>query len=274
MKKIGLIIVMVLIIGGLSLFIREVFGAEKKVKTPAAGKEMSLGEKVYGAHCAVCHGTKGDGKGPGTALMWREKNNQLLNVQARDFTIGVFKFRSTPTGCLPTDADLLHTVTEGIPKSFMPSHKGLSLAERKAVIEYIKTFSKRWKEEEPCQTFSVRKPDWVGTLASAEKGKKVYKDMKCWECHGDRGEGDGPKADKLKDDWGQRIFPFDFTTGDLKRGTSPENIYLAYTTGLDGTGMPSYEDSLSEEDRWHLVSYTLQLMDLGLIESMAALEKK
>jgi hypothetical protein len=54
--------------------------------------------------------------------------------------------------------------------------------------------------------------------------------------------------------------PFDFTTGTLKRGSSPENIYITYTTGLDGTGMPSYEDSLPEEDRWHLDSYTLRLM--------------
>jgi len=239
-------------------------------KAYGAEKDLKLGKQVYDAHCAVCHGTKGDGKGPGSALKWKEKSGQLLNVQARDFTVGVFKFRSTPTGCLPTDDDLMHTITEGIPKSFMPSHKALSEKERKAVIAYIKTFSKRWKEEEPCKTFVVKKPDWVGSPASIEKGKKIYKDMKCWECHGERGEGDGPKADRLKDDWGYRIFPFDFTTADLKRGTTPENIYLAYTTGLDGTGMPSYEDSLSEEDRWHLVSYTLKLMGIVWVDSMTA----
>jgi len=239
-------------------------------KAYGAEKDLKLGKQVYDAHCAVCHGTKGDGKGPGAALKWREKSGQLLNVQARDFTVGVFKFRSTPTGCLPTNDDLLHTVTEGIPKSFMPSHKVLSQKEREAVLAYIKTFSKRWKEEEQCKPFVVKKPDWVGSLASIEKGKKIYKDMKCWECHGERGEGDGPKADRLKDDWGYRIFPFDFTTADLKRGTTPENIYLAYTTGLDGTGMPSYEDSLSEEDRWHLVSYTLKLMGSAGANSMTA----
>jgi mono/diheme cytochrome c family protein len=91
-------------------------------------------------------------------------------------------------------------------------------------------------------------------------GEKVYKDMKCWECHGNEGKGDGTKANDLKDDWGDKILPFNFTTGTLKRGSSPENVYLTFTTGLDGTGMPSYEDSLNEEDRWHLVSYTLKLM--------------
>ncbi len=225
-----------------------------------ADKAVNLGKTVFETHCAMCHGLKGDGKGAGGAMRWSEKSSQLLNVQARDFTIGVFKFRSTATGCLPTNDDLMNIVKDGIPKSFMSSYNALSQEEKVAVVEYIKTFSKRWKEEQACETISVKKPVWVGSLASAEKGKNVYKDMKCWECHGETGLGDGAKADKLKDDQGHRIFPFDFTTADLKRGTTPENIYLTFTTGLDGTGMPSYEDSLGEENRWHLVSYTLKLM--------------
>ena len=48
------------------------------------------------------------------------------------------------------------------------------------------------------------------------------------------------------------------------RSMPDENVYLTFTTGLDGTGMPSYADSLKEDDRWHLVSYTLKLM--GLVE--------
>ncbi|KJU87161.1 hypothetical protein MBAV_000646, partial [Candidatus Magnetobacterium bavaricum] len=37
-------------------------------------------------------------------------------------------------------------------------------------------------------------------------------------------------------------------------------INTTFTSGLDGTGMPSYQDTLKEDDRWHLVSYTLKLM--------------
>ncbi len=251
----GFIILIPFLLFGVMLFSgTEGYGVEKKV---------DIGKRLYDTYCAVCHGTKGDGKGIGGSLLWLEKNGQLLNVQARDFTVGVFKFRSTPTGCLPTDDDIMHIITNGIPKSFMSSFKHLSQQEREALVEYIKTFSRRWKEEERCEPITARKPEWVGSPSSILKGEKMDKEVKCWECHGERGEGDGPKADRLKDDWGQRIFPFDFTTADLKRGTTPENIYMAYTTGLDGTGMPSYEDSLSEEDRWHLVSYTLKLMGMA-----------
>lgn len=226
-----------------------------------AENETAPGKKVYEERCMICHGAKGDGKGLVGIIKRAEKSGRVLDVRPRDFTTGVFRFRSTPTGCLPDDKDLMRLVDTGITKSFMPPHKDeLSAEKKKAVIEYMKTFSERWREEEPCEGISVNKPKWVGTRASVEKGIRIYKEMKCWECHGDDGRGKGPKADKIKDDWGNPIPPFNFTAGALKRGGSPEDVYITFTSGLDGTGMPSYEDSLNEEDRWHLVSYTLKLM--------------
>ena len=222
---------------------------------------LELGKKVYGVRCLLCHGAQGDGKGYVGTIRRAEKSGRILEVLSRDLIPGVFRFRTTPTGCLPDDADLLNTVTEGIPVSFMPSHKELPLAERVAVIEYVKEFSGRWYEEDLCDTIEMEEPDWVGSPRSIERGSEVYKEMKCGECHGYDGKGDGPKSNEIFDDWGKRIVPFNFATGELKRGSSAQNVYITFTTGLDGTGMPSYEDSLNEEDRWHLVSYTLKLMN-------------
>ncbi len=222
--------------------------------------KIQLGKKVYQKYCTICHGGKGDGKGLIGIIHRVEKSGLKWSTYPRDFRVGVFKFRSTPTGCLPTDEDLFRIINNGIPRSGMPSHKDVSAEDIEAVKEFIKTYAKRWEEEDPCDPIPVKKPDWVGEVASVNKGKAVYQDMKCWECHGYEGKGDGPKSGDLKDDWGDQILPFDFTSGALKRGSSPENIYITYTTGLDGTGMPSYEDSLNEEDRWHLDSYTLKLM--------------
>ncbi len=224
--------------------------------------EVERGKEVYNKYCTICHGGKGDGKGLVGIIHRVEKKGLTWTIYPRDLTVGTFKFRTTSTGCLPTDDDLTRTVTSGILRSGMPSHKDVTEKDRLAVLEYIKTFSIRWEEEDPCDPLSVKKPDWVGSASSVKKGEKVYKDMKCWECHGYEGMGDGPKSGELKDDWGDKILAFDFTAGTLKRGSSPENIYLTFATGLDGTGMPSYEDSLKEEDRWHLVSFTLKLMGL------------
>ena len=231
--------------------------------TAAAAEEALSGKQIYEERCLICHGAKGDGKGLATDMRRSEKSGRILKVTPRDFTRGVFRFRSTPTGCMPSERDLMRLVDGGITRSFMPPHKDdLSPEQKKAVIDHVKTFSNRWKDEAPCDEIPIKKPSWVGSRSSVEKGKKIYKDMKCWECHGDDGRGLGPKSDKIKDDWGQPIPPFNFTVGALKRGGTPEDVYITFTTGLDGTGMPSYEDSLNEQDRWDLVSYTLKLMGL------------
>lgn len=250
-----------------SLFI--LIGMALVFYTPAQESEegyearLERGKKIYEIHCLICHGSEGDGRGPLNTIRRVEMSGRVLEIFPRDLAMGVFRFRTTPTGCLPTDNDLMTIISEGIPRSFMAPFKDkLTRDEITTVIEYIKTFSSRWEYEEPCEPVAINKPQWVGNEKSVKKGEKVYKDMKCGECHGYKGKGDGPKSNDLRDDWGKPILPFNFATGDLKRGSTPENIYITFTTGLDGTGMPSYEDSLNEEDRWHLVSYTLKLMGM------------
>jgi len=226
----------------------------------AFGSDAEIGKKVYQKYCVICHGDKGDGKGLVGIIHRFEKSGLVWDIYPRDFTVGTYKFRTTPTGCLPDDSDMLTIIKDGIPRSGMPSHEDVSEEDREAVKEYLKTLSPRWEEEDQCEVLTANQPAWVGSPDSVMKGEKIYNDMKCWECHGNEGKGDGTKANDLKDDWGDKILPFNFTAGALKRGSSPENVYLTFSTGLDGTGMPSYEDSLKEDDRWHLVSYTLKLM--------------
>ncbi len=226
-----------------------------------SGEAAGSAKRLYESRCVLCHGPRGDGKGKIGIVDRDSGSGRIWMIFPRDFTVGVFKFRTTPTGCLPTDGDLKRIIRDGVLRSGMPSHRDLSEGEVTDLVEYIKGLSPRWQEEEPCgAVIRAKRPDWVGSPESITRGKEIYKEMKCWECHGYEGRGDGPKSDRLKDDWGKPIWPFDFTTARLKRGTSPENVYLTFTTGLDGTGMPSYEDSLNEEERWHLVSYTLKLM--------------
>ena len=62
----------------------------------------SLGQEIYQVNCAVCHGVEGDGNGPAASMFL---------IRPRDFRTGIYKFRSTPSGSLPTDDDLLRTVT-------------------------------------------------------------------------------------------------------------------------------------------------------------------
>jgi DMSO reductase family type II enzyme heme b subunit len=101
-----------------------------------------------------------------------------------------------------------------------------------------------------------------GKKGSAEKGKEVYQKAKCWECHGQKGRGDGSKAAQLTDDWGSAIFPADLTKGwRYKGGTTLKDIFARFTTGMDGTPMPTYADALSEDDRWNLAAYIKSLIE-------------
>ena len=224
---------------------------------------LKKGKQYYNINCRICHGAKGDGKGFVDVIRYAEKNGRVIETFPRDFTFGTFKFRSSSTGCLPSPEDLQRTIKNGIDRSFMPPQEKIGDEDLQGVSEYVMTFSARFKEEELCDVISAKKPDYVGSTKSIEKGKEVYKRMKCFECHGSEGKGDGPKANEIVDDWRKKVLPFNFVTGNLKRGSSAENIYMTFTTGLDGSGMPSYEDSLTEEERWHIVSFTLKLMGLA-----------
>src|SRR5207302_1377353 len=107
---------------------------------PDTETQRELGHEVYEAHCIGCHGPKGDGAGPAATF---------LSPLPRDFTAGVFKFHTTPSGTLPTDGDLFRTITRGVRGTAMPTWHEVSDKERLAVIAYLKTFSKRWAEDTP-----------------------------------------------------------------------------------------------------------------------------
>ncbi|MBI4715188.1 MAG: c-type cytochrome [Nitrospirae bacterium] len=217
---------------------------------------------TYFKRCSFCHGLQGDGDGPAA--------HQLI-PRPRDFTMGLYKFRTTQSGELPTDEDLFRTISRGLPGTAMQSFdsdrikNGLSEEERWAVIAYIKTFSDSFSDPEldPVKNkmvvaLSKRIPS---SAESIEKGKKIFQEMKCWECHGEGGRGNGPNSPRLKDKFrGDPILPFDLTKGwRYKAGNNPEDIYMRFSTGLNGTPMPSFFDSLNDEERWHLANYVVSL---------------
>ncbi len=217
----------------------------------AAGGDARAGKVVYDAKCAVCHGERGDGKG---------KAAYLLFPKPRDFSTGVYKFRTTPSGSLPRDEDIFRTISRGVAGTAMPSWEGeLGEQERWDLVAYLKTFSERFAEEAVEEPLAIP-PAPARTAEDIARGKEVYARMKCADCHGETGKGDGPSAKTLKDDDGNRILRYDFTRGGrMKGGSLPADVYRTFSTGLDGTPMPSYLDVLPEEDRWRLTYYVLSL---------------
>ncbi|MFV2092408.1 MAG: ethylbenzene dehydrogenase-related protein [Hyphomicrobiales bacterium] len=229
---------------------------------PEATEEfVEKGRNTYIRRCSFCHGLLGDGGGPAA---------DYLDPRPRDFTLGTFKFRTTTSGELPTDADLFRTVSRGLPGTAMQTFdnqlikNGLTELERWQVISYIKTFAPEFDDPEldPAKTGKVitlpkeRAPYGADTIA---KGAEVFKRAKCASCHGNLGRGDGNKEFR-KDDWGFPIRIRNVThPWKIKGGTEVEDIFMRFTTGINGTPMPSFVKALNEEDRWYLANYIKSL---------------
>lgn len=229
---------------------REVFEpqnlAVSVMKIPESEDLRARGKAVFEQRCVGCHGNEGDGNGPAATFLF---------PRPRDFTLGVFKFRSTPSGSLPTDGDLFRTVTRGVRWTAMPTWHELPEKDRLAVVQHLKTFSRRWREEQPEPPAVLPDPP-KATRELLARGKELFVRAKCWECHGHEGRGDGPSAPDLKDDQKFPVRPTDFTRGQFKGGSHVTDIYRTMTLGLDGTPMPSFADSMTDEERW-VISYSV-----------------
>src|SRR2546426_9374394 len=211
------------------------------------------GKGLYRRYCIGCHGAQGDGNG---------ENAPYIDPKPRDFTLATFKCRSTPTGTLPLDSDLIHTLERGILGSNMPSWLPLSNENRDDLIAYIKTFSPRWRTEKPGTPIPVP-PEPAVTADRVKDGQQLFQKMECWKCHGTEGRGDGPSASTLTDSKDRPIVPYDFTEGHkFKCGKTDQDLYRIFMTGLDGTPMPSFADNVKPDEAWDLVFYlrTLQPM--------------
>lgn len=220
---------------------------------PVNAFSEDAGKTLYDRWCAQCHGYDGDGKGYAADRTF---------PKPRDFTSGVFKFRTTPTGESPTDEDLFRTIRRGNPGTSMPAWERFSDDEVRSLIGYIKKFAPDVFSAKPEQIKMEKAPSCNDQ--KVQKGKDVFKEAKCWECHGAVSRGDGEKGweKDFADDWGNRTYPANQThSWELRNGATLEDIFRTVTTGLNGTPMTSYQDSLSDEERWSLACYinSLQL---------------
>jgi DMSO reductase family type II enzyme heme b subunit len=233
---------------GLSLAVATTVLAQEQ-RGAASPQDIEAGKLVYARKCAQCHGDDGKGMGPAA---------DELFPRPRDFTRGIYKIRSTPSGTIPTDDDLFRSITNGLPGSSMPSWGVLPERERRQVVQYIKTFSESFSGPAPTPiTIPTEVPSSAESIA---RGKELYRDAECWQCHGDEGRGDGPSLPDLKDDWNYPIWPANLTKcWNFRGGSTRQDIFRAFMTGLSGTPMPSFADIFEPAQAWDLTNYVRSL---------------
>lgn len=250
---------------------------------------LERGALAYKKYCVGCHGDDGGGRG-GAAVG--------MTPAPRDFRTGQFKFKSVrKKGDLPTDDDLLRTVRQGLPGTHMNGFEGIADDEARAVVQFVKTFSERWRTETAGEPIAVPPDPWTAgpsaatggqRMAAIARGRAVYHGVAaCWECHPsyvprqevvalaggpDAAAGAGTVAPRdpveLRDDlaaprvvetaWGPETAP-DFREHRFRVGRDPEAIYRVVAAGVGGTPMPAWHDRLSNEDLWAVVHYVREI---------------
>jgi cytochrome c oxidase cbb3-type subunit 2 len=209
----------------------------------AGESEVAKGREVYTQSCAICHGADGDGAGEAAAR---------FATKPRDFRKGAYEFRSTGSGSLPTDDDLIRSIVRGLPGTAMVPQDHLSADEVRAVVAYIKSLSAKFAER-PAPKPLVLPAEVPLADAPIERGKEMYVEAGCGTCHGDEGRGDGSSAKSLS------MPPANLTLRPFKNGSTAKDILRTLVTGLDGTPMPSYHLMLDDADFWALAYYVESL---------------
>ena len=214
---------------------------------PEWDTRLRKGEELYVENCAPCHGA--EGRGNGEAAQW-------MRVRPRDFTRAKYRYRSTTLGNRPLDGDLYRTLYRGLPGTPMPDWRKLGDENLWILVDYIKHFSetidgdpgKPWDDDDTAIAVPPVPPlDPEMEEEILARGEIMYSVMKCSNCHGVTGRGDGPGWNGTAKDNGGIVRPRDFAPRNdrdqpemrLRGGDTPQDLYRTIMTGLDGTGMPA-----------------------------------
>ncbi len=243
---------------------------------------LELGKKIYFKRCVWCHGVKGGGDGPSA--------NRLF-TRPRNFLQGTFKIRTTDSGELPFEADLIKTVKNGLPGSAMPAWgEVLKDEEITAVVNFVKTLVEDRSfddvEDEVLNPMEFGTVPWSTDAGGVtglnlylnvpqeaiDQGKEVFIKNKCFECHGGEGRGDGNPT--MKDDWGFPILAADWQQcwnfrGSRRDAYDPFNVVRTISTGLNGTPMPNFREQITVEDRWKLAAFVNSLCPRKRMDPLA-----
>jgi len=84
---------------------------------------------------------------------------------------------------------------------------------------------------------------------SLAAGKSIYT-KNCYDCHGKKGKGDGPKSGDLDKS------PKDFTKEQFQKQTDG-SLFWKITEGRKP--MPSFKKDLTDEQRWQVINYVRTL---------------
>ncbi len=165
--------------------------------------------------------------------------------------------------------------------------------EAKIVEEFVKRSQDGEFDEAITATSELMIAEWVAAQApdaviapkekrylndadSVQRGRELFlsANLNCVACHGESGLGDGAQTYSittntvtkqlntepgLYDAWGNKIKPRNLRLGMYRGGRRPIDIYSRIEAGIKGTPMSAFGGKMTEQQKWDLVNYVLQM---------------
>jgi len=208
--------------------------AGRKLAEPTI-ENLEKGKAIFVANCNFCHGYGGSGDGPDAAGLIPAPPNF-----DDDALYGPW-----------SDGDWVWRVSESLPLRAMPQWKtwlddeqiALVAGYAKNVLSMPKAGAEPEDPEIPARAKSLKMPADTDLM----RGRQVYL-QRCWMCHGDAGQSDGPDASNLEP------IPANFAEPALKDFPDSEWFWKV-SYGIGNAAMPQWHLLLSPEDRWAATKY-------------------
>lgn len=223
---------------------------------PAPVADASVGRKIYARTCSVCHGERGN------AASWAQNS---LSPPPFDFTSA--KAREL------TRQRMIHSVTFGTDDSaMMPFATQFTRDEIAAVVDYIRATFVRAEPEAAVRPIpqvagapsgatgahdhgghvkDLDAPFPIGMVGDVAAGKVFY-ESNCVQCHGLKGDGNGPRA------YFMRRRPKDFTSARAREEYDRPHLFEGVAKGVRGTEMPAWSKVLTLQQIADVAEYVFQ----------------
>lgn len=238
-----------------------------------AGVTLARGRELFVRQCAICHGETGDGAG---------RFAYLMDPRPRNLKLGKFKLATTENQ-IPSDDDLLRTISRGMPGSAMPPWGHLPVADLQALVAFVRQIhvdavraeleagvkDGTYTADEAPELLAQRTQPGPPIVVPPEppvddlrwfNGRRVYLEA-CASCHGPDGH---PLMDAVKfDDEGYPNPPRSFVNGIFKGGMDGPALWCRIVKGMRGTPMPASEGNYTNDEVWDLIHYVQSLARAG-----------
>ena len=214
---------------------------------PAPDSDTEAGRTIYARTCSVCHGDRGD------AASWAKNS---LNPPPADFTAHSLEQLSR--------GEMIDAVTFGEDGTAMVAFATqLSRDDIAATVDFIRTAFMRegaGTTSEPGHDHSGHAGHDRHAAAAADThfpgglagdpvwGKSFYR-ANCAECHGQSGDGKGPRA------YFMIIKPASFLSRDTRAELDRQKLFEHIAKGVTGTTMPAWEKVLSDQQIANVAEY-------------------